>query len=69
MLSVYDAPDCMRMDYGSPNGSTFVDGGYDTHMVCNEGAVTAEVYVISIIPADFDRRIDDPNPNPGICPN
>jgi len=70
-LSVYHAPECERMDYGpgSPNGSTFVDAGHDFHMVRNNGTVTAEVYVVSIVPAGFDRRIDEPNPNPGGCPN
>ena len=70
-LSVYHAPDCERMDYGpgSPNGSTFVDAGHDFHMVRNNGTVTAEVYVVSIVPAGFDRRIEEPNPNPGVCPN
>jgi quercetin dioxygenase-like cupin family protein len=69
-LSVYH-PDCKPMDYGpgSPNGSTFVDGGHDVHMVRNNGTVTAEVYVVSIVPAGFERRIDEPNPNPRSCPN
>src|SRR3954464_6199917 len=63
-LSVYHAPECERMDYGpgSPNGSTFIDGGHDFHMVRNNGTVTAEVYVVSIIPAGFDRRIHEPHP-------
>jgi hypothetical protein len=71
MLSVYHAPDCMRMDYGpgSPLGSTFVDGGHDTHMVRNNGTVEADVHVISIVPAGFLRRIDEDNPNPGVCPD
>jgi len=71
MLSVYHAPDCMRMDVGpgSPNGSTFIDQGQDTHMVRNNGTVATEVYVVSIIPADFQRRIDEPNPNPAVSPN
>jgi hypothetical protein len=70
-LSVYHAPDCMREDFGpgSPLGTTFVDGGHDTHMVRNNGTVIAEVYVVSIIPAGFDRRIEEPNPNPAVCPN
>ena len=70
-LSVYHAPDCMREDFGpgSPLGTTFVDGGHDTHMVRNNGTVTAEVYVVSIVPAGFDRRIDAPNPNPAFCPS
>ena len=55
---------------GSANGSTFVDGGHDLHMVRNNSAtVTADVYVVSFVPAGFGRRIDEPNPNPGICPS
>ena len=70
-LSVYMPPSCKPANYGpgSPLGSTFVDGGHDLHMVRNNGTVTADVYVVSIIPAGFDRRIDEPNPNPSICPN
>jgi len=71
-LSVYHAPECTTpTNYGpgSPQGSTFIDDGNDLHMVRNNGTVTAEVYVVSIIPAGFERRIDEPNPNPGVCPN
>jgi hypothetical protein len=70
-LSVYMPPSCQPENYGpgSPLGSTFVDGGHDLHMVRNNGTVTADVYVVSIIPAGFQRRIDEPNPNPSICPN
>jgi len=71
MLSVYHAPDCMQQDFGpgSPLGSTFVDQGHDLHMVRNNGTVTADVYVVSFVPAGFQRRIDEPNPNPSVCPN
>jgi hypothetical protein len=71
MLSVYHAPDCTAQDFGptSALGSTFTDEGQDLHMVRNNGAVDADVYVVSFVPAGFGRRIDEPNPNPGICPN
>jgi len=72
MLSVYHAPDCVPVDYGpgSPNGSTFVDQGHDLHMVRNNStSVTVDAYVVSFIPAGFNRRIDEPNPDPTNCPN
>ena len=71
MLSVYHAPDCTPQDFGpaSPLGSTFVDQGHDLHMVRNNGAVAADVYVVSFVPAGFQRRIDENNPNPSVCPN
>jgi hypothetical protein len=70
-LSVYHAPDCTPQDFGpaSALGSTFIDGGHDLHMVRNDGTVDADVYVVSFVPAGFDRRIDEPNPNPSTCPN
>jgi hypothetical protein len=71
-LSVYHGPDCTEEDFapGSPNGSTFVDQGHDLHMVRNNSTTTvADVYVVSFVPAGFGRRIDEPNPNPSICPN
>jgi hypothetical protein len=70
-LSVYHAPDCTTEEFGpgSPLGSTFVDQGHDLHMVRNNGAVVADVYVVSFVPAGFQRRIDEPNPDPSICPN
>jgi hypothetical protein len=70
-LSAYHAPRCEPEDYGpgSPLGSTFIDGGHDLHMVRNNGAVDADVYVVSIVPAGFARRIDEPNPDPTTCPN
>ncbi len=71
MLSVYHAPDCAPQDFGpaSPLGSTFVDQGHDLHMVRNNGAVAADVYVVSFVPAGFQRRINEDNPNPSVCPN
>jgi hypothetical protein len=71
-LSVYHAPDCTPEDFGpgSPNGSTFVDQGHDLHMVRNNSTTDiADVFVVSFVPAGFGRRIDEPNPNPGSCPN
>ncbi len=71
-LSVYHAPDCNQQDFGpgSPNGSTFVDQGHDLHLVRNNSTtVVADVYVVSFVPAGFARRIDEPNPNPGVCPS
>ena len=71
-LSVYHGPDCTPQDFGpgSPLGSTFVDQGHDVHMVRNNSTtVTADVYVVSFVPAGFQRRIDEDNPNPSVCPN
>jgi hypothetical protein len=71
-LSVYHAPDCIPEDFGpgSPNGSTFIDQGHDLHMVRNNSTTTvADVYVVSLVPQGFPRRIDEPNPNPSVCPN
>ena len=71
-LSVYHAPDCVPEEFGpaSPHGSTFVDQGQDLHMVRNNSTTeTADVYVVSFLPKGFGRRIDEPNPNPSICPN
>jgi hypothetical protein len=70
-LSAYHAPDCTPEDFGptSPLGSTFTDQGHDLHMVRNNGTVDADVYVVSFLPAGFQRRIDEPNPNPSSCPN
>jgi hypothetical protein len=69
-LSVYHEPDCVAEDFGpaSSNGATFVDQGHDLHMVRNNGTVPADVYVVSLVPQGFQRRIDEPNPNPGVCP-
>jgi hypothetical protein len=71
-LSVYHAPACTPEDFGpgSPLGATFVDQGHDLHMVRNNSSsVPADVYVVSIVPAGFARRIDEPNPDPSNCPN
>ena len=71
-LSVYHTPDCKPKDYGplTPNGTAFVDQGHDLHMVRNNSTTdTADVYVVSFVPAGYGRRIDAPNPNPSTCPN
>jgi quercetin dioxygenase-like cupin family protein len=43
-------------------GSGFVDNGGDIHVVRNEGGVEAVVYVASLVPHGFQRRIDQPAP-------
>jgi quercetin dioxygenase-like cupin family protein len=43
-------------------GSGFVDNGGDVHLVRNEGSVETVVYVTSLIPTGFARRIDEPAP-------
>jgi quercetin dioxygenase-like cupin family protein len=70
-LSVYHGPDCVAAEYGpgSPLGSTFVDEGGDLHVVRNNTTGIDDVYVVSFVPAGFARRIDEPNPNPAVCPN
>ena len=47
-------------------GSGFVDNGHDTHIVRNEGTVNLVTVVVSLVPAGFARRIDEPAP--GNCP-
>jgi quercetin dioxygenase-like cupin family protein len=47
-------------------GSGFVDEGHDVHVVRNEGKVDLVTVVVSLVPAGFERRIDQPNP--GNCP-
>lgn len=47
-------------------GSGFVDNGHDTHVVRNEGDVNLVTVVVSIVPAGFQRRIDESSP--GNCP-
>jgi quercetin dioxygenase-like cupin family protein len=43
-------------------GSGFVDNGHDTHVVRNEGNVDLVTVVVSLVPAGFARRIDEPSP-------
>ena len=70
-VSVYPAPGCRPQDFGpaSALGSTFIDEGHDLHLVRNNGTVDAYVYVVSFVPAGFERRIDEPDPSPSTCPN
>lgn len=64
-LTLYkgDDPTCTPHRYGV--GSGFVDDGGDVHVVRNEGAVDAVVYVTSLIPKGAGRR--DDQPSPGNC--
>jgi len=48
-------------------GSGFVDNGHDTHVVRNQGSVDLVTVVVSLVPAGFARRIDEPAP--ANCPN
>jgi quercetin dioxygenase-like cupin family protein len=50
-----------------PAGSGFVDNGQDTHVVRNEGSVDLVTEVVSLVPAGFPRRIDEPAP--ANCPS
>jgi quercetin dioxygenase-like cupin family protein len=45
-----------------PAGSGFVDQGHDVHVVRNEGSVDLVTVVVSLVPADAVRRIDEPSP-------
>jgi quercetin dioxygenase-like cupin family protein len=45
-----------------PAGSGFVDQGQDVHVVRNEGSVDLVTVVVSLVPAGFERRIDEPSP-------
>jgi quercetin dioxygenase-like cupin family protein len=49
-----------------PTGSGFVDNGHDLHVVRNEGSVDLVTVVVSLVPAGFTRRIDEPAP--ASCP-
>jgi len=61
-LTLYKAsdPDCAPTVVQA--GSGFVDNGGDIHVVKNEGTVEAVVYVVSLVPHGFTRRIDEPVP-------
>jgi quercetin dioxygenase-like cupin family protein len=45
-----------------PAGAGFVDQGQDVHVVRNEGTVDLVTVVVSLVPADAVRRIDQPSP-------
>jgi hypothetical protein len=63
----YDADDRRCAPHVVPTGSGFVDNGQDTHVVRNEGAVDLVTEVVSLVPAGFARRIDEPAP--ANCPS
>jgi quercetin dioxygenase-like cupin family protein len=65
-LTVYRGADATCTPQVVEAGSGFVDNGGDVHMVRNEGSVETVVYVVSLVPAGFARRIDEPAP--GNCP-
>ena len=43
-------------------GTGFVDSGSDIHVVRNEGSVDLVTVVVSLVPAGFARRIEQPAP-------
>ena len=60
-----DDPACSPHVYTAGQG--FIDpGGEHTHIIRNEGTVTATSVTVQLIPAGAMRRIDVPNP--GNCP-
>ena len=61
-LTLYLADDPSCTGRVVPAGSGFVDNGGDVHVVRNEGSVEAVVYVASLVPRGFTRRIDQPAP-------
>src|SRR4051812_39048693 len=63
----YDADDPACAAHVVPAGSGFVDNGQDTHVVRNEGTVDLITEVVSLVPAGFARRIDEPAP--ATCPS
>jgi quercetin dioxygenase-like cupin family protein len=65
--SVYLAADPTCTPHVVPAGSGFVDQGHDVHVVRNEGNVDLVTVVVSLVPAGFARRIDEPSP--GCLPN
>jgi quercetin dioxygenase-like cupin family protein len=66
-LTLYRADDPTCTGQVVEAGSGFVDDGGDVHRVRNEGSVDTVVYVVSLVPAGFQRRIDQPDP--GNCPS
>jgi quercetin dioxygenase-like cupin family protein len=63
----YEADDAACAPHVVPAGSGFVDNGQDTHVVRNEGSVDLVTVVVSLVPAGFPRRIDQPAPSD--CPS
>ena len=65
--SFYRADDCTTpLVFQAP--SQFVDNGNDVHLLRNEGNVNLVVVVVRLVPEGAAPRIDEPNPNPGVCP-
>ena len=62
-LTLYRADDPSCAPTVVRAGSGFVDDGGDTHLVRNEGDVDTVVYVMSIVPRDAARRIDEQQPS------
>jgi quercetin dioxygenase-like cupin family protein len=60
--SFYLAADPTCSPHVVPAGSGFVDQGHDVHVVRNEGSVDLVTVVVSLVPAGFARRIDEPSP-------
>jgi quercetin dioxygenase-like cupin family protein len=63
----YLASDPTCTPHAVPAGSGFVDQGHDVHVVRNEGSVDLVTVVVSLVPADAARRIDEPSPQN--CPS
>ena len=61
-LTLYLASDPTCAGHVVPAGKGFVDNGGDVHVVLNEGSVETIVYVTSLVPEGFARRIDQPAP-------
>ena len=61
-LTLYRADDPTCTGRVVQAGSGFVDNGGDIHVVRNEGSVETIVYVASLVPEGFTRRIDEPAP-------
>jgi quercetin dioxygenase-like cupin family protein len=62
-LTLYRADDPTCTPEVVAAGSGFVDDGGDIHLVRNEGTVDTVVYVMSIVPRDAARRINQPQPS------
>jgi quercetin dioxygenase-like cupin family protein len=63
----YDADDPACAPHVVATGSGFIDNGQDTHVVRNEGTVDLVTEVVSLVPAGFARRINEPAP--ANCPS
>ena len=63
----YEADDPACAPHVVPTGSGFVDNGQHVHVVRNEGTVDLVTVVVSLVPAEFARRIDAPAPSS--CPS